>query len=457
MMPISSEVGITSNRLPCSGLIFTISCTSRSSNPASMNLVSGPVMKNVPGPSMWMLVAVAAANARSHNCTNSAHRASPARAFSNTSSGSKSRKRMRIDRRPIIRARCPLPPQPQKLSFGSSVTTVWPPSHTPSLAGYRPNPTPFPSVHTRVSWFSFPCVAAMPAAMASASLKTRTGTPAALPFSEEESAPSSAKPFTCCRLGDSSTTPFWLIPVNPMPTAAIFSAPATFSTSPRMQSAMSAEGIDCKGSSDCAVSGKVLSGPTTLLPSTRPAAICSITSTPTVLPIVLPPIFFNQKSLSPSPYCQNSPTFSFLCLSARRQFGAPLEPRGLVALRQRRIIENRVHKIFHCAFQREHRLPDVQQFRSAFADDVHAEQFLGRGIEQQLQSSRGVAANLAARNFAEIRHADFVRNAFVRELLFGFSDEGNLGNGVNPIRVIRAVGMDGHAEGFRGGDAPLFH
>src|SRR5437773_1932022 len=150
-IPISSEVGTTSNRLPCSGLIFTISCTSRSSNPASMNFVSGPVMKNVPGPSMWMLVAVAAASARWHNCTNSAHRASPARAFSNTSSGSKSRNRMRIDRRPRIPSRCPLPPQPQKLSFASSVTTECPPSHTPSLAGYRPHPTPFPSVHTRAT------------------------------------------------------------------------------------------------------------------------------------------------------------------------------------------------------------------------------------------------------------------------------------------------------------------
>src|SRR5207247_8374613 len=43
--------------------------------------------------------------------------------------GSRSRKRMRIERRPRIPSRWPLPPQPQKLSFGSSVTTVCPPSH----------------------------------------------------------------------------------------------------------------------------------------------------------------------------------------------------------------------------------------------------------------------------------------------------------------------------------------
>src|SRR5438105_8125241 len=75
-----------------------------------------------------------------------------------------------------------------------------------------------------------------------------------------------------------------------MPTASIFSAPATFSTSPRMASVMSPEGMDCKGSSDCGDSGKILSGPTTLLLSTRPAAICSITKTPTVLLMVLPPV-----------------------------------------------------------------------------------------------------------------------------------------------------------------------
>ena len=47
-----------------SGLIFTISCKNRSSIAVSTNLTSGPVTKNVPDPSRWMLVAVAAAKAR---------------------------------------------------------------------------------------------------------------------------------------------------------------------------------------------------------------------------------------------------------------------------------------------------------------------------------------------------------------------------------------------------------
>ena len=99
----------------------------------------------------------------------------------------------------------------------------------------------------------------------------------------------------------------------------------------------------------------------------------------------------------------------------------------------------------------------MQQLRRTFTNDVHAEQFLRGRIEKQLQSAGGVTANLAARDLAKIGHAHFVGNSFVRELLFRFANEGDFGNAVNPVRVIRAVGMDGHAEGAGGGDAALFH
>src|SRR6267378_2013209 len=82
-----------------------------------------------------MLVAVAAVKARWHSITNSVQRASPARAFSKTSSGSRSRKRKRMERRPRIPSRCPRPPQPQKFSLESSVTTECPPSQIPSFEG----------------------------------------------------------------------------------------------------------------------------------------------------------------------------------------------------------------------------------------------------------------------------------------------------------------------------------
>jgi len=49
------------------------------------------------------------------------------------------------------------------------------------------------------------------------------------------------------------------------------------------------------------------------------------------------------------------------------------------------------------------------------------------------------------------------RNAFLRELLLRFADEGNLWNRVNTVRIVCAIGMDGDAEGIGGRDAPLFH
>ena len=50
MMPISSDMEITSKRLPCSGLIFTNSWSRRSSSAMSMNFKYRPLMKNFPGP-----------------------------------------------------------------------------------------------------------------------------------------------------------------------------------------------------------------------------------------------------------------------------------------------------------------------------------------------------------------------------------------------------------------------
>src|SRR5438132_7959271 len=99
----------------------------------------------------------------------------------------------------------------------------------------------------------------------------------------------------------------------------------------------------------------------------------------------------------------------------------------------------------------------MQQFGGPLSDNVDSEQFLGRGIENEFQSSGGVAANLSTSNLPEIGQPEFVRNALVSKLLFGFADERNFRNGVNPIRIIRAVGIRGHTERSGGGDAPLFH
>src|SRR5579859_1554977 len=64
IIPISSFDRITSTRLPCNGLLLTISWTKRSSMDASMNFAFARVMWSWPGPSMQMLVGVAAVRAR---------------------------------------------------------------------------------------------------------------------------------------------------------------------------------------------------------------------------------------------------------------------------------------------------------------------------------------------------------------------------------------------------------
>ena len=55
---------------------------------------------------------------------------------------------------------------------------------------------------------------------------------------------------------------------------------------------------------------------------------------------------------------------------------------GLIALRERRIIKNGIHEICHFAFEQKHRLPDVEQLRGVFIEDMHAQQFQGLPVKQ---------------------------------------------------------------------------
>src|SRR5579864_4631567 len=57
---------------------------------------------------------------------------------------------------------------------------------------------------------------------------------------------------------------------------------------------------------------------------------------------------------------------------------------GLVALRQGRVVEYRLHEIIHGAFQRHHRLADVDQFAGSLADDVDSQYFARVAMEDQL-------------------------------------------------------------------------
>jgi len=96
----------------------------------------------------------------------------------------------------------------------------------------------------------------------------------------------------------------------------------------------------------------------------------------------------------------------------------PIKRSGLVALCQRGIVEHGVDEVFHFAFERHHRLPDMDEFARAFADDVHAEQFMCFEMEDQFQESGLVADDLSACDFAVLRLAHFVGDACFREFLF---------------------------------------
>src|SRR5260370_28692446 len=99
----------------------------------------------------------------------------------------------------------------------------------------------------------------------------------------------------------------------------------------------------------------------------------------------------------------------------------------------------------------------MEKVGGSLSDDVDAEQFLGRGIEDEFQAPGGVAANLAPRNFAKKSHPDFVGNTLVCQLLLCFSNEGNFRNRINPVGIIGAIGIRRYAESPGCGDASLLH
>ena len=188
----------------------------------------------------------------------------------------------------------------------------------------------------------------------------------------QTSAASILNPFTCCKFGESSITPFRIIPGKPSPIARIFSLfRRCFLKLFPNHSARPSAGIVCSGSSespdrpDTAHVGRelvVLDQPhRNVLHHQDAECSCSF------------PCDRSCHRPRSSLLLHSDPLLDTL---TSRQFVEAIERGGLVAFRQRRIIENGVHEIFHRAFQSEHRLPDVKQFGRAFADDVHAEQFL---------------------------------------------------------------------------------
>src|ERR1700733_11613513 len=269
---------------------------------------------------------------------------------------------------------------------------------------------PSPRYQMRMSFSRWPRVAATPAATASASLRTSTGTCRPPLASTAVKATANAKPFTCCWLGDSSTTPLRITPGKPTPTQSIFPPLADSRTCCPIRSTISSAVMAC-GSWCWPGSGKSRTGPLNTLSSTTPIAICRVASTPIVCPIV------------------------DISTLQTRQFVQAVERGGLITLGQRRIVENGIHKVIHGPLQDHDRLADMQQLGCPFSDDVDAEDFPGLAMKDQLQAAGSVAADLAARDLAIVSHAHLVGRIFLGQLLFGLTDKRNLRDGVNAVRI----------------------
>ncbi len=122
-------------------------------------------------------------------------------------------------------------------------------------------------------------------------------------------------------------------------------------------------------------------------------------------------------------------------LSVRRP-GKPVDAveRGsLIALCEGGVIEHRIDEVVHSTAERHHCLSNVQQFGGALSDDVHSQQMPGLAVKDNLQTSCGIAPDLAARDLAIIGDPNFVGHIFIGELLLGLADKRDLRDRINSI------------------------
>src|SRR3989442_7540204 len=85
--------------------------------------------------------------------------------------------------------------------------------------------------------------------------------------------------------------------------------------------------------------------------------------------------------------------------SAAKLVGS-VERRDFVALRQRRIVENRLEKIVEAAAEAEDGLADVHELGRAGPQAVDREEAPVLAVEEHLEESAAVAQDLAPRDFA---------------------------------------------------------
>src|SRR5262249_7000479 len=95
----------------------------------------------------------------------------------------------------------------------------------------------------------------------------------------------------------------------------------------------------------------------------------------------------------------------------------PGEGSDLVALGERRIVEDLLREVTNGAAERHHGLTDVHELGGALSDDVHAQERSRFHVEENLEPSRGVPDDLATCDLAVVRHADLVGDTGVGQLL----------------------------------------
>src|SRR5471030_617008 len=189
------------------------------------------------------------------------------------------------------------------------------------------------------------------------------------------------------------------MPGKPAPTESTGRPCRTSAISWRMRATISSAGMDMR-SIGSPGPGYIRTSPNAA-PSTIPTQMWRVARTPMLL--------------------------GMLDSSKPHQLVEAVECRQFIALGQRGIVEHRVHEVIHRALQDHHGLPDVQQFRGLFSNDVYSQNLARFAVENQLQPPRGIAADLPARAVAVVRHAHLIRHIFVGQLLFGFAGERNLG------------------------------
>src|SRR5207249_8415408 len=96
----------------------------------------------------------------------------------------------------------------------------------------------------------------------------------------------------------------------------------------------------------------------------------------------------------------------------------------------------------------KHSLPDVNQLRRPFANDVHSEKLLCLAMEQELQHSVRVAYDIAPCDFAIARDTHLVGDLRSRQLLLGLPHVRNFRYRVNPVWEERRDAGSGHAVGM---------